>query len=433
MNEPQIRYARTSDGVNIAYATAGSGYALLLLTLPGLRGNVQSTRRLQLAGALSRSFKTVWLDARGSGLSDREPLGFSLEALQRDIDAVSGAACGDRFALAGFGDMTPAAIAYAASHVESVSHLMLFDAWTETGDYSGMPGAEFERATRGQDWRLFTETLMHLMTRLPDEVAAPLAADMRAAVTPAAWRLFQQTAWTWNVTDLLDGLRAEVLVAQNRKLTWLRDQTGPRIAASIPGARFLLIDDLLLQNIAPIVEHFVLGAPPASADAESGMSAIVFLDIADSTALTERLGDARFREASRALDEGLRAAIREAGGTPVEGKVLGDGVMAVFTSAREAIDAALRCNALSAESELRLHIGIHAGDVIREPNNVYGGAVNIASRICDMSTPGEVLVSDVVRGMARSSAGVAFVDRGEHEMKGVAERVRVYAVRKDGG
>ena len=83
---------------------------------------------------------------------------------------------------------------------------------------------------------------------------------------------------------------------------------------------------------------------------------------------------------ARSLDVRLRLAVRDAGGTPVEGAVLGDGVMAVFTAARDAIDAAQRCHALSAETELRLHAGIHAGDIIREEKNVYGGAVNIAAR-----------------------------------------------------
>jgi class 3 adenylate cyclase len=49
-----------------------------------------------------------------------------------------------------------------------------------------------------------------------------------------------------------------------------------------------------------------------------------------------------------------------------------------------------------------------------------------------LSAAGEILVSDVVRGMARSSAGVVFEDRGEQEMKGVGEPVRVYVVRTDG-
>jgi class 3 adenylate cyclase len=70
------------------------------------------------------------------------------------------------------------------------------------------------------------------------------------------------------------------------------------------------------------------------------MAVVLFTDIVDSTALTERLGDTVFRTASRTLDEGMRAAMRDAGGTPVEGKVLGDGVMGVFTSASQAIAAA---------------------------------------------------------------------------------------------
>jgi class 3 adenylate cyclase len=60
---------------------------------------------------------------------------------------------------------------------------------------------------------------------------------------------------------------------------------------------------------------------------------------------------------------------------------------------------------------------------------VYGGAVNIASRISALSAAGEVLVSDTVRSLARTSAGVTFEDRGEQKMKGVGEAVRVWAVK----
>jgi adenylate cyclase len=68
--------------------------------------------------------------------------------------------------------------------------------------------------------------------------------------------------------------------------------------------------------------------------------------------------------------------------------------------------------------------------VIREDNNVFGGAVTIASRISDVAPPGEVLVSQTVRDLARTSAGVSFEDRGERELKGVAEPVRLFAVRQ---
>ena len=113
-----------------------------------------------------------------------------------------------------------------------------------------------------------------------------------------------------------------------------------------------------------------------------------------------------------------------------EGKLLGDGVLAVFTSARQAIEAALACGAAGGDAGLPLHLGLHAGDVIREENNVYGGAVNIASRISGLSAPGEVLVSDIVRGLARTSAVVSFEDRGEQALKGVGEPVRVWAVKE---
>jgi adenylate cyclase len=110
-------------------------------------------------------------------------------------------------------------------------------------------------------------------------------------------------------------------------------------------------------------------------------------------------------------------------------------VLAVFTSARGAIQTALQCTRTGDDSGLPLHLGLHAGDVTREKDpdgrdNVYGGAVNIASRISGLSAAGEVLVSETVRSLARTSAGVQFEDRGEQSLKGVGEAVRVWAVRE---
>jgi class 3 adenylate cyclase len=185
--------------------------------------------------------------------------------------------------------------------------------------------------------------------------------------------------------------------------------------------------------VAAIDEFLGEGQEPAAGPEQpEGMAVLLFADIAESTALTEELGDAAFRAKARELDTSLRSVICESGGTPVEGKVLGDGVLAVFTSARQAIDCALRCRAASQPLGLQLHLGIHAGDVIREGNNVYGGAVNIAARIAAASEPGEVLVSDTVRSLGRTSANVAFDDRGEHALKGVGEPQRLFAVRGGG-
>ena len=70
---------------------------------------------------------------------------------------------------------------------------------------------------------------------------------------------------------------------------------------------------------------------------------------------------------------------------------------------------------------------------IREGNNVYGGAVNIAARIAGASAPGEILVSDTVRSLARTSTDVHFQDRGEQELAGVTEPQRLFSVKQQGG
>jgi class 3 adenylate cyclase len=223
-----------------------------------------------------------------------------------------------------------------------------------------------------------------------------------------------------------------------RQVPWPSAAVARQLAAEIPHARLALLPGgeavHYLGNIKSVLEAIEEFVGESEADTQqhafpSGTAIILFADIVDSTALTERLGDAAFRAKARDLDAALRTVIRDHAGTPIEGKLLGDGVLAVFTSAREGIAAALVCAVAGGQAGLPLHLGLHAGDVIREDDNVYGGAVNIASRIAGLSAAGEVLVSETVRSLARTSAGVRFEDRGEQALKGVGEAVRVWAVR----
>src|SRR5438552_17897481 len=163
-------------------------------------------------------------------------------------------------------------------------------------------------------------------------------------------------------------------------------------------SRFVPVDDLMYAHLPALIGEFLREGEGStkSHNLPSGTAVILFADIADSTALTERLGDAAFRAKARDLDSALRNVIGEHAGTPIAGKLLGDGVLAVFTSARQAIEAALACGRSGDDAELPLHLGLHAGDVIREDNNVYGGAVNIASRISGLSAV-EGRVSETVR------------------------------------
>jgi class 3 adenylate cyclase len=230
-------------------------------------------------------------------------------------------------------------------------------------------------------------------------------------------------------------IRAPTLVLQHSESVFSSVATTQQLVSEIAGARLVLLEGEAVGGsfrdplMMAAIDEFLTPAPATSgATLPAGTVVILFVDIAGSTALTERMRDGAFRAASRLFDEQVRRLIRAAGGAAVEGKVMGDGVMAVFPSAAQAIEGARGCLDLSAQRELALHVGLHAGDVIREENNVYGGAVNIAARVCEASTPGEVLVSATVRDLARTSAGVRFEDRGERALKGIEDPVRVFAV-----
>ena len=198
------------------------------------------------------------------------------------------------------------------------------------------------------------------------------AAHMRQCVEPEAYRSSQSNMETWDVSALLPQITARTLVVRttsDRGITTV--PAKQRQAAQIPNARFQLVDDRLYQQLPGIIAEFLTESDQiAQPDLPSGTAIILFADIVDSTALTERLGDAAFRDKARDLDAALRTIIHHNTGTPIEGKLLGDGVLAVFTSARQAIEAALACGKAGAAGGLPLHLGLHAGDVIREDQRI---------------------------------------------------------------
>jgi class 3 adenylate cyclase len=374
-------------------------------------------------------------DGRGNGLSQRDVSDYSLHALSLDLEAVVNRLDLERFALLGVGNYGPVAIAYAAHNPERVSHLVLWCSWARTLD-TASPQFRGIRRLLDIDWELYTETVAHtVLGWSAGEPAHRQAALSRDSVTQQAAQAFFAANRDFDVIGLLPQVRSPTLVLHRG--TWLSVDVARNLAAQIGDARLVLLEGESgvpylgdIEAALSAIDEFLGEGEEMKAAAQlpEGMAVILFTDIADSTSLTERLGDSAFRAKARALDTSLRSVIHESGGTPVEGKVLGDGVMAVFTSARQAIECALRCNAATEGTGLQLHLGIHAGDVIREGNNVYGGAVNIAARIAGASAPGELLVSDIVRGLARTSANVVFKDRGEHELKGVEELQRLFAV-----
>jgi class 3 adenylate cyclase/pimeloyl-ACP methyl ester carboxylesterase len=449
--EPEVRYCTTTDGVRIAYAIRGSGPPLLYGVEP-ITSHVQLEWSHVGSGRILRAHAQhntlIRLDFRGSGLSDRVlPQTVDDEVL--DLEAVverSGFEC---FALyANLGSTLPA-IVYAARHPERVTRMVIVDGYARARDILNTPQIQALLAAAKIDWAMATEAVAFAAYGSGRDENKEHGKFIRACVGPESFsEVNLEILSTLDVAESARAVQAPTLVMRHDGLQFITMEMTKELVTLIPNAQLAIIEGTWSDNVEAMVDRAVafinpeseVTRPPvrpqpldsvrAEALEASGTAIILFADIADSTALTERLGDTAFRAKARDLDAALRTVIRDHAGTPIEGKLLGDGVLAVFTSARQAIEAALACGSAGASAGMPLHLGLHAGDVIREENNVYGGAVNIASRISGLSAPGEVLVSDIVRGLARTSAGVQFEDRGEQSLKGVGEPVRVWAVRE---
>jgi class 3 adenylate cyclase len=445
--EPRIQYAKTSDGVSIAYSVTGEAPPVILTT--SFFGDLHllgqfGTAAREWAGQLAAlSWKAIKYDMRGCGLSDRDCEDLSLDARVRDMEAViSRAAPAEPCAIVAYGWGGPTAITYTAQNPERVSSLVLRNTYANGAERDetvfGMLVARGLRPIAEKYWEFFTLTLANALVGFTDSERARRSAEaFRSGMSPQGFLAATGAMDSIDASPFLGSIEVPCLVVNDTGVPIVAEGARPmarKLASSIPNARLVETD-----NFIQVVDEFLREGLPAERQPElpSGTAIILFADIADSTGLTERLGDAAFRAKARELGPALRALVRECGGTPVEGPTLGDGVLAVFTSAREAIQAAQRCAAAGDDAGLPLHLGLHAGDVTREKDpdgrdNVYGGAVNIASRISGLSAAGEVLVSETVRSLARTSAGVVFEDRGEQALKGVGEKVRVWAVRKGG-
>jgi class 3 adenylate cyclase len=158
----------------------------------------------------------------------------------------------------------------------------------------------------------------------------------------------------------------------------------------------------------------------------------LFADLRGYTAFVEAHGD----EAAAGLLDAYRGVVRQVvqGSGGAEIKTEGDSFYVVFPSASQAVRCGLAivaaAEALTAQEPGRpiaVGVGVHAGETAETAEGYVGLAVNVAARICAQASAGEVLVSDTVRSLVRSSTDVTFNSRGKRRLKGIVEPVAVYA------
>jgi DNA-binding NarL/FixJ family response regulator len=169
------------------------------------------------------------------------------------------------------------------------------------------------------------------------------------------------------------------------------------------------------------------GKPPLPEGSNTGrvLATVMFSDIVSSTERAVEIGDRRWRELLDRHDALVRRELARHGGREV--KTTGDGFLAMFDGPARAIRCAVAIRDELGGEDVEVRIGLHSGEVELRGDDVGGIAVHLGARVAAIASPGEVVVSSTVRDLVAGS-GIGFVDRGEHDLKGVPDRWHLYAV-----
>jgi len=439
--DQDIRFSTASDGARIAYATAGEGPPLVFP--PGWVSHLE----LDWAGVLSpfyarfaQSHRVIRYDKRGTGLSDRTGVEFTIDALVTELEELVDDIGLDRFALIGMSQGGPTVLAYAARHPDRVSRLVMYAAYASGPNVFFKPEVqESMLSVVSAHWGIGAKVLTDmLMPGASSEQAAAFASHQKESASAEVAAGFLKLVYEADVTDALASITAPTLVVHRRGDRAVPFTGGREIAAGIPRARFVPLEGVghvpvneeQLDELARPIEAFLSEAvaddeaPPLAAP--GGFQTILFTDLESSTALTQRLGDEGAQALLRGHNEAVRAALDEHGGREV--KHTGDGIMASFPSAVAAVTAALAMQRELAGGEVRVRIGLNAGEPIAEDDDLFGTAVQLAARVTDRAEPGQVLVSNVVRELCAGKT-FEFTSVGDATLKGFDEPVALYEVR----
>jgi len=438
---PVTRFARAPDGVSLAYQVTGDG-PLDLVVSPVLGFPVdlwwEEPGFARVAKRLGGFSRTVWYDGRGQGASggdfrDR----FVDEIVDTDLAAVLEAAGCERVVLVGWSAAGPNFIRYATTHPERVTALVLIGAHAHyvcEDDYPwGLSPEALDRA--------FAQSKETWGTGAGMEVVAPSKAGderFRAWFARGQRLGVRVDAAVWlregvrqDVRALLPTIAVPTLVLHRAGDRYIRVGAGRYLAEHIPGATYVELpgDDHLffvgdVDALLDEIEEFLTGSHQGP-EGDVVNATILFTDIVASTEQTARLGHRQWTTLSDEHDAMVRAALQRHRGREV--KTTGDGFHATFDATTRAIRAATEIVAAAKGMGLDVRAGVHTGEVEVRPDDVVGLAVAIANRICDLAGPGEVLVSETVKGLIVGS-GIATSERGTHVLKGVPDTWTLFAV-----
>ncbi|HEY5640623.1 MAG TPA: adenylate/guanylate cyclase domain-containing protein [Dehalococcoidia bacterium] len=439
----KMHYATASDGVRIAFGTAGNGPTLVRVpSLPFSHSQREWESGSDFYEQLAEKWTVVQFDPRGTGLSERKIEDFSLETRLLDIEAVLDKLDTGPVALHGIGWSGPLVVTYAVRYPERVSHLILDDSMARTEDFMNIPQIRALDQLTGQ-WDTFLEYLAFMIYGYGRDEAAPVVEHMKACVSPEGARRIFESARGDDVSELLPEVTQPTLVVQHKGMTPQSEEAARELAALVPNARLVMLDGQAADDTGRIVhaiadllgtehaEHHAPPSPEPTPVSASGVRTILFTDLVSHTEMMSRLGDEKGRKVLREHEDVTRRLLNEHGGDEV--KSMGDGFMASFGSVAKGVECAIALQKAFAERNesgdepLSIRVGLNVGEPIEDGGDLFGATVIMASRIASKAREGEILVANAVRELS-AGKGFLFADRGDFVAKGFEEPVRVYEV-----
>jgi pimeloyl-ACP methyl ester carboxylesterase len=446
VGNPETRYAKTADGVHIAYQVAGEGPLDLVVLASALGlGRIWTSRHAwnfpQRFTAFSR---LILLDRRGTGLSDHileSERQLTLESQMDDVRAVMDAAGSDRAVLFGMESGFAVAAMFAATLPERTAGLIAYGAQARAlwaSDYPfGRPKSDFDAEIREMErgWGTPAVARLWLSDLHPSVKDDPLEIEdlvrwMQAVGGPGDAIRWARVDNDLDLRDILPSVRVPTLILHRTGDLVTPIENGRYLAAHIPGAELRELPGEnhmwdTSEEVPVEVERFVTGLHREEMELDRYLATVLFTDIVESTAVASAGGDAAWGSLVEEHHRVVRGALARYRGTEVD--TAGDGFFATFEGPARAVGCARSIVKAVEPLGLRVRAGIHVGEVETIDDKVGGIAVAIGARICALAGASQVLASSTVKDLTAGS-GLEFEDAGEHELKGVPDRWRLYRV-----
>ena len=445
MLTPWTRYALTTDGIHVGYQVVGSGPIDLVL-VPYDYSNIEASWDLpeyaEEITRLAEHARVLLFDRRGSGTSDRRFEGPSatIDAQMDDIRAVMDEVGSKRAVLLGLESGAALCFAFAATYPERTAGVIVFGAvvrgtWAPDYPFASSEATWDEWIEDLQErWGTpeFVRDLVSRITpsRIDDErFLSQLGKLLRLSVSPGDTRQRDAAVRATDVRDVLPTIQVPTLVLHRTGDLMEPIEEGRWIAEHVPGATFVELegDDHIYLNKdgASHIASFLEGLRPVQAAFDRVLATVLFTDIVDSTSQAAVAGDSDWSRLRERHDQVIRSHLARFRGREI--KTMGDGFLATFDGPARGVRCAEAIVAAVEGLGLSVRAGLHTGEVTLDGDDVTGLAVAIGARIGALARPSEVLVSQTVKDLVAGS-GLTFDDAGEHELKGVPDRWRLYRV-----